>query len=49
VELTVVRMRRPEPQTVKLTRANLTLPSVEGKMLAGQVATSTSMRFPRRR
>jgi carboxyl-terminal processing protease len=37
VELSVVRVRRPEPQTIKLTRANITLPSVESKMLAGQV------------
>jgi carboxyl-terminal processing protease len=37
VELSVVRVRRPEPQTVKLTRAILTLPPVEAKMLAGQV------------
>jgi carboxyl-terminal processing protease len=37
VELSVVRVRRPEPQTVKLTRAMLTLPPVEAKMLAGQV------------
>jgi len=37
VELSVVRVRQPEPQTVKLTRANVSLPSVESKMLAGQV------------
>jgi carboxyl-terminal processing protease len=37
VELSVVRVRRPEPQTVKLTRTMLTLPPVEAKMLAGQV------------
>jgi carboxyl-terminal processing protease len=37
VELSVVRVRRPEPQTVKLTRATLTLPPIEAKMLAGQV------------
>jgi len=37
VELSVVRVRQPEPQTVKLTRANFSLPSVESKMLAGQV------------
>jgi carboxyl-terminal processing protease len=37
VELSVVRVRRPEPQTVKLTRAMLTLPPVEAKMLPGQV------------
>jgi len=37
VELTVVRVRRPEPQKIKLTRANLTYPAVTGKMLADQV------------
>jgi len=37
VELSVVRVRQPEPQTVKLTRANVSLPSVESKILAGQV------------
>ena len=37
VELGVVRMRRGEPETVKLTRAALTVPAIEGKMLAGQV------------
>ena len=37
VDLSVVRVRRPEPQTVKLSRANLTLPSVESKMLPDQV------------
>ena len=37
VELSVVRVRRPEPQTVKLTRANFTMPPIESKMLAGQV------------
>ena len=37
VELSVVRVRRPEPQTITLTRANLTLPPVEAKMLDGQV------------
>jgi carboxyl-terminal processing protease len=37
VDLSVVRVRRPEPQTVKLTRATLTLPPIEAKMLAGQV------------
>ena len=33
----MVRVRRPEPQTVKLTRAVLALPPVESKMLADQV------------
>jgi carboxyl-terminal processing protease len=37
VEVSVVRVRRPEPQTVKLTRAAITLPPVEGRMLANQV------------
>jgi carboxyl-terminal processing protease len=37
VDLSVVRVRRPEPQTVKLTRAALLLPSVESKMLADHV------------
>lgn len=37
IDLSVVRVRRPEPQTVKLTRANLVLPAVESKMLADQV------------
>ncbi len=37
VEISVVRVRRPEPQTVKLTRAALVLPPVEGRMLANQV------------
>ena len=38
VDLTVVRVRRPEPQTVKLTRAPLTLPPPESRMLPSQVA-----------
>jgi len=37
VDLSVVRVRRPEPQTVKLTRATLTLPPVESRMLPDQV------------
>jgi carboxyl-terminal processing protease len=37
VEVSVVRARHPEPQTVKLTRAAILVPSVESKMLAGQV------------
>jgi carboxyl-terminal processing protease len=37
VEISVVRVRHPEPQTVKLSRAMVTLPPVESKMLAGQV------------
>ncbi len=37
VEVSVVRVRHPEPQTVKLTRAMLTLPGIESKMLASQV------------
>jgi len=38
VELSVVRVQKPEPTTVKLTRANLALPPVENAMLPGQVA-----------
>jgi carboxyl-terminal processing protease len=37
VEVSVVRVRHPEPQTVKLTRAVLSVPAVDSKMLAGQV------------
>ena len=37
IELSVWRTRRPEPQTVKLTRAMLTLPPVDSKMMADQV------------
>jgi carboxyl-terminal processing protease len=37
VELSVVRLRRGEPQTMKLTRAPISLPPVEGKMLPNQV------------
>jgi carboxyl-terminal processing protease len=37
VDLSVVRVRRPEPQTMKLTRAVLSLPPIESKMLADQV------------
>ena len=36
VELSVVRVQRPEPQAVKLTRADVALPAVEDQMLAGQ-------------
>jgi carboxyl-terminal processing protease len=38
VELSVVRVQKPEPTTVKLTRANLTLPPVENATLPSQVA-----------
>jgi carboxyl-terminal processing protease len=38
VELTVVRVRRPEPVKIKLTRAQLSLPPVEEKLMPGQVA-----------
>lgn len=38
VDLSVVRVQHPEPSTVKLTRASLTLPPVENQMLAGQIA-----------
>jgi len=37
VELSVVRARHPEPQTITLTRVNLIIPPVEMKMLAGAV------------
>jgi carboxyl-terminal processing protease len=37
VELTVVRVRHPDPATISLTRANVVLPPVESKMLDGQV------------
>ncbi|HEY1336944.1 MAG TPA: S41 family peptidase, partial [Bryobacteraceae bacterium] len=36
IDLSVVRVRHPEPQAVKLTRTNLVLPAVESRMLAGQ-------------
>jgi carboxyl-terminal processing protease len=36
VELSVVRVQKPEPQAVKLTRADVALPAVEDQMLAGQ-------------
>lgn len=36
VELTVVRVQRPEPQTVKLVRANSVDSPVEDRLLAGQ-------------
>src|ERR1700722_14697389 len=37
VELTVVRVRRPEPQKIKLTRANIAYPAVASKMLAANI------------
>ena len=37
VEISVVRVRHPEPQTVNLTRANLAMPAAESKMLPGDV------------
>lgn len=37
VDLSVVRVRHPEPQTVTLMRANPAMPPVESRMLAGQV------------
>jgi carboxyl-terminal processing protease len=37
IELTVVRVRRPDPSKIKLTRANLVLPALEEKMMANQV------------
>jgi carboxyl-terminal processing protease len=38
IELSVVRVTKPEPTSVTLTRTDLTLPAVEDQMLAGQVA-----------
>ena len=35
IELSVVRVRQPDPRTVKLTRAYLALPPIETKMLPG--------------
>jgi len=37
VDLSVVRVRHPEPQTVTLSRSNLVLPPVESRMLPGDV------------
>ncbi len=37
VDLSVVRVRRPDPQTVKLTRAALSLPPVDAHMLDNHV------------
>jgi carboxyl-terminal processing protease len=37
VELTVVRVRHPDPAAISLTRTNVVLPPVESKMLDGQV------------
>jgi carboxyl-terminal processing protease len=37
VSLSVVRVRHPEPQTIKLTRADLTIPALDFKMLPGNV------------
>jgi carboxyl-terminal processing protease len=37
IDLTVVRVRHPDPATVTLTRSNVVLPPVESKMLDGQV------------
>jgi carboxyl-terminal processing protease len=37
IELSVVRVRHPEPQAVKLTRAQMSLPPVDGKLLADHV------------
>ncbi len=37
VELTVVRVRRPEPSKLKLTRANVVYPPVTSKMLADNI------------
>jgi carboxyl-terminal processing protease len=38
IELSVVRVQRPEPTTVTLTRATIAPPAVETQMLPGQVA-----------
>ena len=38
VELSVVRVQRPEPTSVTLTRASIAPPAVETQMLPGQVA-----------
>jgi len=37
VDLSVVRVRHPDPQIIKLTRAMLVLPAVDSRMLADQV------------
>ena len=37
LELSVVRVQNPEPSSVKLVRANISIPAVESRMLAGQV------------
>ncbi|HUO30061.1 MAG TPA: S41 family peptidase [Bryobacteraceae bacterium] len=37
VELTVVRVRRPEPQKIKLTLANIVYPAVIGRMLPDNI------------
>jgi carboxyl-terminal processing protease len=37
VDLSVVRVRHPEPQTLTLTRANSAMPPIESRMLANQV------------
>jgi len=38
IELSVVRVQRPDPSMVTLTRANVTPPAVDNQMLPGQVA-----------
>jgi len=38
IELSVVRVQRPEPTKVTLTRANIVPPPVDNQMLPGQVA-----------
>jgi carboxyl-terminal processing protease len=37
VDISVVRVRHPEPQTVKLTRANLVMPEADSKLLPGDI------------
>ena len=37
VEMTVVRVRRPEPQKIKLVRASIVYPAINSKMLADNI------------
>lgn len=41
VELTVVRVRHPDPSSVTLTRTNVVMPAVDSKMLDGQIGYIT--------
>ena len=45
VELSVVRVRRPEPHKISLTRAQITYPKVSHKMLPIRLATSGRRRL----